>query len=46
MKIKKVLGFMFFTSFFAGCSLMPKDLNKEIAVTLPETDADKIVKIK
>ena len=46
MKIKKVLGFMFFTSFFAGCSLMPKDLNKEIAVTLPEIDADKIIKIK
>lgn len=46
MKIKKVLGFMFFTSFFAGCSLMPKDLNKEIAVTLPEIDKNKIIKIK
>lgn len=46
MKIKKVLGFMFFTSFFAGCSLMPKDLNKEIVVNLPEIDADKIVRIK
>lgn len=46
MRIKKVLGFMFFTSIFAGCVLLPKDTNKEIVVTMPKIDENKIVKIK
>ena len=46
MRIKKVLGFMFFTSIFAGCGLLPKDTNKEIVVTMPKIDENKIVKIK
>ena len=46
MKLKKMLGFMFFTSFFAGCGLLPKDGNREIVVAMPEISEDKIVKIK